>query len=74
MTWTGCHSRSLLRSWSLSTVLSLRTPHRVVKLLRFELAGKRSARRGNYRVIYEILETAVQVEVIAVQHCADPYR
>ena len=41
--------------------------------LRFELAGKRRARRGNYRVIYEIFETvsAVQVEVIAVQHRAD---
>ena len=49
-------------------------PHRVGKPLRFELAGKRSARRGSYRVIYEILETAVQVEVIAVQHRADAYR
>ena len=49
-------------------------PHRVGKPLRFELAGKRSARRGNYRVIYEILETAVQVEVIAVKHRADGYR
>jgi mRNA-degrading endonuclease RelE of RelBE toxin-antitoxin system len=46
-------------------------PHRVGKPLRFELAGKRSARGGNYRVIYEILETAVQVEVIAVQHRAE---
>ena len=27
--------------------------------LRFELGGKRSGRRGNYRVIYEIFETAV---------------
>ena len=49
-------------------------PNRVGKPLRFELAGKRSARRGNCRVIYEILETAVQVEVIAVQHRADAYR
>jgi mRNA-degrading endonuclease RelE of RelBE toxin-antitoxin system len=48
-------------------------PHRVGKPLRFELAGKRSARRGNYRVIYEILETAVQVEVVAVQHRAGAY-
>jgi mRNA-degrading endonuclease RelE of RelBE toxin-antitoxin system len=49
-------------------------PHRVGRPLRFELAGKRSARRGNYRVIYEILESAVRVEVIAVQHRADAYR
>lgn len=49
-------------------------PYRVGKPLRFELAGKRSARRGNYRVVYEILETAVEVQVIAVQHRADAYR
>lgn len=49
-------------------------PHRVGKPLRFELAGKHSARRGSYRVIYEILETVVRVEVFAVQHRADVYR
>jgi len=42
--------------------------------LRFELAGRHSARRGNYRVTYEILETEVQVEVVAVQHRANAYR
>lgn len=49
-------------------------PHRVGKPLRFELAGKRSALRGNYRVIHEILEAAVQVDAVAVQHRADGYR
>ncbi len=49
-------------------------PHRVGKPLRFELEGKYSARRGNYRIIYEIFETRVQVEVIIVQHRADAYR
>ncbi len=49
-------------------------PHRVGKPLRFQLDGEHSARRGNYRVIYEIVETRVQVEVIAVQHRADAYR
>lgn len=49
-------------------------PHRVGRPLRFELEGKYSARRGNYRVIYEIFETRVQVEVITVQHRADAYR
>jgi mRNA interferase RelE/StbE len=42
--------------------------------IRFALDGKHSARRGNYRVICEILETAVQVEFLAVQHRADAYR
>jgi len=49
-------------------------PHRVGRPLRFQLEGKHSARRGNYRVIYEIVETRVQVEVVAVQHRADAYR
>ena len=49
-------------------------PHRVGKPLRFELEGKYSARRGAYRVIYQILETTVQVEVITVRRRADAYR
>jgi mRNA-degrading endonuclease RelE of RelBE toxin-antitoxin system len=49
-------------------------PHRVGKPLRFELEGKHSARRGNYRVIYEILETRVEVQIITVRHRADAYR
>ena len=38
------------------------------------LRGAHRACRGNYRVIYEIFETAVQVEVIGVQHRVDAYR
>jgi mRNA-degrading endonuclease RelE of RelBE toxin-antitoxin system len=49
-------------------------PHRVGQPLRFELEGKHSARRGTYRVIYQIIETRVQIEVIAVQHRVDAYR
>jgi mRNA-degrading endonuclease RelE of RelBE toxin-antitoxin system len=50
-------------------------PNRVGKPLRFELAGKRSARRGNYRVIYERSSRRLfKVEVIAVQHRADAWR
>lgn len=49
-------------------------PHRVGKPFRFHLEGKYSARRGSYWVIYEIVETRVQVEVIAVQHRVDAYR
>lgn len=49
-------------------------PHRVGKPLRFQFEGKHSARRGNYRIIYEIVESRVCVEVISVQHRADAYR
>lgn len=48
-------------------------PHRVGKPLRFELAGYRSARRGQYRVIYRIDEREVVVEVIKISHRGDAY-
>jgi mRNA interferase RelE/StbE len=49
-------------------------PQRVGKPLRRELAGLHSARRGDYRVIYRINETARQVEIAAIEHRADAYR
>lgn len=39
-------------------------PHRVGKALRFELEGRWSARRGQYRVIYRIDDGRVVVEVV----------
>jgi mRNA interferase RelE/StbE len=48
-------------------------PQRVGKLLRFDLEGYRSARRGMYRVIYRILEDEVVVEVIKIAHRGDVY-
>jgi mRNA interferase RelE/StbE len=49
-------------------------PHRVGKPLRLGLEGMHSARRGDYRVIYRINETAHRVEVLAIEHRADVYR
>lgn len=49
-------------------------PHRLGKPLRFELAGRWSARRGPYRVIYEIDDATRTVTVLAVAHRADVYR
>ena len=48
-------------------------PHRVGKPLRDELAGSYSARRGEYRVIYEIHEDRVAVRVITIRHRRDAY-
>jgi len=48
-------------------------PYRVGKPLRDELAGRYSARRGDFRVIYEIHETVVLVRVIDVRHRRDAY-
>lgn len=42
--------------------------------LRFELDGKRSARRGDFRVIYEIDEENEVVTIIAVDHRSSVYR
>jgi mRNA-degrading endonuclease RelE of RelBE toxin-antitoxin system len=49
-------------------------PRRVGKPLRFELEGLHSARRGEYRVVYEIDGDASTVTIIAIQHRADVNR
>jgi mRNA interferase RelE/StbE len=49
-------------------------PHRVGKALRFELVGLRSARRGDFRIIYRIDEDGQRVDVLAIEHRADVYR
>lgn len=52
----------------------LEHPHRVGKALRYELDGVRSARRGAFRVLYEIDDTRREVTVLRVEHRADAYR
>lgn len=49
-------------------------PQRVGKPLRAELAGLHSARRGDYRVIYGILDDTHTVEILHVQRRSDVYR
>lgn len=49
-------------------------PRRVGKPLVGELAGLWSARRGDYRVVYEIDDDASVVLVHRVQHRRDVYR
>ena len=48
-------------------------PHRVGKPLRLELEGYRSARRGQYRVIYSLHEEQVLVRVVRTSHRVDVY-
>jgi mRNA interferase RelE/StbE len=50
------------------------SPHRIGKPLRHELAGLRSARRGDYRVIYRINAEQQVIEIAAIEHRADAYR
>jgi mRNA interferase RelE/StbE len=49
-------------------------PRRAGKPLRRELAGVWSARRGSYRVLYEIDEEKGRVVVLRIDHRADIYR
>lgn len=52
----------------------LDNPHRLGGALQRELAGMRSARRGVYRVGYEIHETERLVIVYRIEHRATAYR
>ena len=49
-------------------------PIRLGRALRFELEGKHSAHRGDYRVIYQIDEPDRRVVALAIAHRADAYR
>ena len=49
-------------------------PRRVGKPLRRELAGIWSARRGSYRVLYEVDEEKHSIVVLRIDHRADIYR
>jgi mRNA interferase RelE/StbE len=49
-------------------------PRQVGHPLQRELAGLWSARRGNYRIVYEINEQEHTVVVLRIDHRADVYR
>jgi mRNA interferase RelE/StbE len=50
------------------------SPRRVGKPLEHELAGSYSARRGSYRILYDINEQENRVLILRVAHRADVYR
>ncbi len=49
-------------------------PRRVGKPLRRELAGSFSARRGPYRILYDIDDATQTVRILRVDHRSDVYR
>lgn len=49
-------------------------PQRVGKPLRDELAGLQTARRGDYRVVYAIVEDEHRVEIVHIDRRTDIYR
>jgi mRNA interferase RelE/StbE len=82
VTWTATATRALQRLPEKVATAAVEfiygslaeNPQRVGKPLRFELEGLHSARRGDYRVVYEIDQTEATVTIIAIQHRADVYR
>jgi mRNA-degrading endonuclease RelE of RelBE toxin-antitoxin system len=56
------------------TTALIDNPHRVGRVLRNELAGLYSARRGDYRVLYRIDEDSRAVIVVHVEHRRRAYR
>ena len=82
VTWTATATRPLQRLPGKVATAAVEfiygslaeNPQRVGKPLRFELEGLHSARRGDYRVVYEIDQTEATVTIIAIQHRADVYR
>jgi mRNA interferase RelE/StbE len=49
-------------------------PQRVGKQLKAPLFPLYSARRGEYRVIYRILDEVLVIEVVSIAHRRDSYR
>lgn len=52
----------------------IQNPQRVGHRLRGELDGLWAARRGPYRIVYEIVEAEARVHVLRIDHRADIYR
>lgn len=65
-----------VRAAALESILGpiAENPHRLGKPLVGELEGLRSARRGDYRIIYQIIEDEQVVLIHRVQHRRDVYR
>ncbi|MGH9270153.1 MAG: type II toxin-antitoxin system RelE family toxin [Ilumatobacteraceae bacterium] len=49
-------------------------PHRVGGRLRRELAGLHAARRGAYRIVYQIHDESTMVVVLRIDHRSTAYR
>jgi mRNA-degrading endonuclease RelE of RelBE toxin-antitoxin system len=49
-------------------------PQRLSKALRYELAAYRSARRGDYRVLFRIDDDKHTIVIVAINHRAHIYR
>lgn len=80
--WTGPARRALSRIPEKVAAAAIEfiygpladNPARVGRPLRFELEGRYSAHRGDYRIIYRIDDERRLVFVLTIEHRADVYR
>lgn len=78
--WTATGSRSLsvlpekVATAAIEFVYGPLVEERLGKPLRFELEGLHVARRGDYRVIYEVDADAHLIVVHVIEHRATAYR
>ena len=65
-----------IRHAALATIFGpiAENPRRAGKPLAGPLEGLRSARRGNYRIVYEIRDDETAVVIHRIQHRRDVYR
>lgn len=49
-------------------------PHRLGGVLSGELAGLRSARRGSYRIVYNVDDELLRIDIVHIDHRGDVYR
>ena len=61
-------------AWNFIMGALAENPHRVGKQLKEPLFPLYSARRGEYRVIYRILDDLLVIEVVTIAHRRDSYR
>lgn len=61
-------------AWNFIMGALVENPHRVGKQLKEPLFPLYSARRGEYRVIYRILDDLLVIEVVTIAHRRDSYR
>jgi mRNA interferase RelE/StbE len=80
--WTSAARRALTRLPEKAATAAVEfiyasladNPHRVGKPLRLGLEGLHSARRGDYRVIYQIDDHRHVLTIMAIEHRSDAYR
>jgi mRNA-degrading endonuclease RelE of RelBE toxin-antitoxin system len=80
--WTGPARRALRRLPEKVAAAAIEfiygplaaNPSRVGRPLRFELEGRQSAHRGDYRVVHRVDQRRHRVYVLAIGHRADIYR